>query len=316
MDSETDHRALTAPRSVEGSVERLAAYLTGGPTNGRDRARAIFRWMAHSIAYDTAASVTGSYGDLSAHGVLWRRTAVCEGYSNLFLALASAARLTAVKISGYAKGYGYKVGSRFDGGQNHSWNAVSIDDRWQLLDCTWGAGHIDPQSGFVREFEPHYFCTRPAEFIYDHLPEDPVWQLHTPVASKQDFEELVPLRPAFFKNKLELVSHRKAIIAARSAVEILLRTFRDTALVADLRPMGSRAPASSPAVTITGTTCSIQVLLPSSGDYLLRLFAKPRADPGPLVWALDYRIQAEADTTNPAVEPPRRTWRPKWWRRG
>jgi len=65
--------------------------------------------------------------------------------------------------------------------------------------------------------------------------------------------------------------------------------------------MGSRAPASSPAVTITGTTCSIQVLLPSSGDYPLRLFAKPRADPGPLVWALDYRIQAEADTTNPAA---------------
>jgi len=101
---------------------------------------------------------------------------VCAGYANLFLSLAEARRLEAV-VSGYAKGIGYGLGQTTFTQPNHAWNAVRIDGQWRLLAATWGAGYLSPSSAFERAFNAHYFLTRPELFIYDHLPEDPRWQL-------------------------------------------------------------------------------------------------------------------------------------------
>jgi len=48
-----------------------------------------------------------------------------------------------MKLSGYSKGYGYKIGQTFQGNSDHAWNAVYLDGRWHLLDSTWGSGTVD-----------------------------------------------------------------------------------------------------------------------------------------------------------------------------
>ena len=51
-----------------------------------------------------------------------------------------------MKLSGYSKGYGYKMGQTFTGDSDHAWNAVYLDGRWHLLDSTWGSGVVDDSS--------------------------------------------------------------------------------------------------------------------------------------------------------------------------
>ena len=53
----------------------------------------------------------------------------------------------------------------------------------------------------------------PSQLIFTHFPEDPSWQLVDPLLpSLDDFQNLVPVKPAFFKYGLELDSHTDATI--------------------------------------------------------------------------------------------------------
>ena len=162
---EIDMHALNAPESAENSIESLAAYLTKPAKNDTEKVRAIYRWIAENIDYDVQGFSSGSYGDTSAEGVLKSGRSVCSGYSNLFEKLANASGLDAVTISGYAKGYGYTPGMRFSGPTDHAWNAVKIDEKWYQIDSTWGAGSVDNDGKYNREFEDYYFLTPPEEFI-------------------------------------------------------------------------------------------------------------------------------------------------------
>jgi len=73
-----------------------------------EKVRAIYNWITSNIAYDTDSYFRGIPGANGAVGVFSSGKSVCEGYSNLFLELAAGLDLEAVKIHGYAKGYGYK----------------------------------------------------------------------------------------------------------------------------------------------------------------------------------------------------------------
>ena len=66
---------------------------------------------------------------------------------------------------------------------NHIWNAVYFAGRWNLVDCTWGAGYVREQTGcFHQEIRHHYLFTDPRDFIRDHFPLRSEWQLlDTPV---------------------------------------------------------------------------------------------------------------------------------------
>jgi len=290
---EIDRHALQAPKSVERSIESLASYLTKPASNELEKVRAIFRWITENIAYDTQGFFSGKYGDLSPEGVLKNRRAVCEGYARLFESLAQAAGLEAVKIRGYAKGYGYLVGSSFDGPPNHTWNAVKINGQWHLLDCAWGAGYVNEQGQFVRKFNDYYFLTPPSQFIYTHFPEDPKWQLLEKPISKTDWESLVYLRPAFFKLGLKLESHFQNLIQADGQIVITLSAPDDVLLLACLEQNNRELEMPLTLIQREASYLKIHAIFPEPGIYILRLFATRRASPHPYEWALDYRVEAK-----------------------
>ena len=59
----------------------------------------------------------------------------------------------------------------------HAWNAVFLSGSWRLLDCTWGAGKINPEDeSFTKELNEHFFLTDPDELIFTHFPYDEVWK--------------------------------------------------------------------------------------------------------------------------------------------
>ncbi len=185
-------KAQKIPKSKTKSINELADYINQNTKTDLEKARVIYSWIAQNISYDDKGYNTGKYGDLSAEGVLKSRKAVCEGYSNLFEKLSISVGLKAIKVIGYAKGYGYKIGEQLNE-TDHAWNAIKIDNEWKLVDVTWGAVFGKTVNGklkSIQRFDDYWFSTPSNEFIYKHLPENPKHQLLENPISKLEYENL------------------------------------------------------------------------------------------------------------------------------
>jgi len=291
---EIDKHALKAPAAAEQDVETLASYLCKPCRDDKERARAIFRWVTSRVSYDVSGYLKGEYGDLSASGVLKSRSAVCSGYANLFQELSKQAGLEAVTIQGYGKGIGYSAGQSIQGPTNHSWNAVKIEGYYYLVDCCWGAGYINGQS-FVRAYVPFYFLTSPKDFIYSHFPEEESWQLLENPVSKAEFEQLAFLKPGFFNAGLGLTSHMSAVIQTDSQLNLSFSAPDDALLLVNLLQNNRNLDVSLVSVQKASGMFKIQARFPGPGSYILRLFAKRKAEKGMYEWAADFKIEAQAE---------------------
>ena len=173
-----DQHARSAPARVTHDVTELAAYLVKPAKNDLEKVRSFYVWIAENIAYDVRAFThynPNRYQKVAPNEVLKRRKAVCQGYAELFQALCQLHGIPCYLIPGYSKGL---ATSNQDFTQaDHAWNAVKIDNQWQLLDVTWGSGGLNRQLTFVKQFNESYFLAPPEDFVRDHLPLDPIWQL-------------------------------------------------------------------------------------------------------------------------------------------
>ncbi len=150
-----------------------------------DKAFAIYRWVASNIRYDASYKLT--WENQSSDSVFLNRRGVCTGFSQLFARIASSCNLKVVRIIGYAKGSSYVSGMVFEK-ENHVWNAVCIENKWYLLDATWGAGYENSRGEFVQSFDRDYFLVPPKKMILTHLPNDEKWQLLEYPITKTQFE--------------------------------------------------------------------------------------------------------------------------------
>ena len=302
-----DSRVSETPPSAADSIQSLAAYLGKLCKTDTDKARVIFDWIVANIDYDWQAALTGDFSAQTPEKVLKNKKGVCEGYAYLFAALADAMKLKQTTIPGVSKGLNYVIGQK-QTKSNHVWNAVCIDGDWKLIDCAWGSGYIDNQGKFVRQKSDHYFLTPPEQFIYNHFPEDPKWQLLATPVTRNEYENMVLVRPEFFSYQLSLVSHRYARIASGATATIALAAPDDVLLVADvLPPSGKSSEKISGASTFvqrSGSQLQVNASFPNPGKYTLRLFARPKADhAAPCQWVADYSVEASAGTSGKTQFP-------------
>ncbi|MGQ0739924.1 MAG: transglutaminase domain-containing protein [Bacteroidota bacterium] len=184
---------VMVPAAAQDDVTSLALKLTRDEQTDQQKVTAIFRWITNNISYTVFSKHKKSknkfiYAEPDDDGplkplnervaemVLKRRTAFCDGYARLFAALCEKAGIKSEIICGYANsGFG-RGPAKF--GVNHYWNAVYLDNKWQLLDATWASGYIDMRSGeYVSDYNDRYFLSSPEFFIRDHYPDDPRWTL-------------------------------------------------------------------------------------------------------------------------------------------
>lgn len=151
-----------------------------------EKTRAIWFWITHNISYDTTAYFGKTKAAYSPEEVLVAGRSVCSGYAGLFLELGTRMGLEVIKVSGYAKGYGYDSGKSDPGGANHAWNAIRIDGQWHLFDSTWGAGGLNDDE-FLWQYKEFYFDTSPDLMILSHYPTDSVFQLLDSPLSRELF---------------------------------------------------------------------------------------------------------------------------------
>lgn len=182
-----DKHAINAPASATRSVEILAEYLNQNTQTDVEKVRSYYTWLTNNIAYDTHSFFKGkSTSETSAENTLKSRKAICQGYAELFKALCDYSNISCYIVSGYSKGYGYSEGKKFTEA-DHAWNVVKVDQQWQLIDATWGAGHVDDKQNFINKTTDEFFLSPPEKFVLKHLPSDPMWQLLPCPISMDDY---------------------------------------------------------------------------------------------------------------------------------
>jgi len=134
-----DEYARNTPMEYEKNIDTLVRYLIAQAATEIEKIRVLFSWIATHIKYDADAFNSGNYTDDSAENILFKKKAVCQGYSNLLYAFCKKAGLQAETVPGYSKGYGYKDGKKFHN-IDHAWNAIKVNNRWALFDVTWASG--------------------------------------------------------------------------------------------------------------------------------------------------------------------------------
>jgi hypothetical protein len=190
-----DIHVENTPDSVTKDVNKLANYLTRPFGNEEQKIRAIYYWITHNIVYDVdklliITSNVNNYTILNNNltnfnlpnsaTTLKLKKGVCGDYAKLFTELCHLSRVACYTVSGW---------SNVGGSTNtHAWNVVRIGQKWHLVESTWGSGGIDMTTRkFQKSFSEDFFLQSPQEFIKNHYPTDPMWQLLEFPSSYKDF---------------------------------------------------------------------------------------------------------------------------------
>lgn len=167
------------------TTTEVAEYVNANFSTEQDKVRAIFIWVASNISYDVPNMFAMNFNETKEEKIkrtMKSRLGVCENYAAIFNEICIKCGLTADVVVGYTRQPAYTSFVR------HGWNAVKVNDTWQLFDPTWGSGVI-MDDRFVRKINDEYFNAPPSSLIHTHMPYDPMWQLSYHPISSKDFDD-------------------------------------------------------------------------------------------------------------------------------
>ena len=128
----------------ENSIRRCAEMVARAHLFPYTKMMAVHDFVASEIAYDTNALINNCVQrqDNSALATLRWGKGVCQGYTNLSIALLRVLGIPAMQVACYALGVGTNGGwdqpqNRNTLEANHVLTAAFINHRWCLMDITW-----------------------------------------------------------------------------------------------------------------------------------------------------------------------------------
>lgn len=276
---ELDRRVAAWSRQAVSSPELLARQLTDGLSSDVDKLYVLYHWVVRHVDYDVDAYFSGNLRAAAGAQQAFRSgKAVCDGYAELLLLLGRAAGLEIEKVSGYGKGFSFDPAKAALGQplpENHAWNAVKLNGRWQLLDATWDAGHVDALTRqFVRRPYPgRYWLSDPALFVSDHFPAEARWQLLERPISRDEFLSLAEIPPDLRAWGLDVSRHASYRVTVPSSPYVF--DFGPAARGFSARLSMAGKPLEGPWTLVTRNDQDVPQLLvsvPAPGHYDLALF--------------------------------------------
>lgn len=225
---ELDHAVRNYPKYE--SLENLVLQIQNDFKTDEEQVRAAFVWVTQNISYYKPQSSVfeprekfvyySEYGKKyqirknelkKIDQTLQEKRGVCIDYSLILNEIYSLMDFPTKIVTGIAKTAIENVSEK-QLYKNHVWNAVHINGHWQLMDPTMGSGYWDLRKNiFIRKFQEHYFFTKPSDFIKDHFPGKPQWQLLNEPILVKSFMESPIFYPDYFLKKVELVSDTQGI---------------------------------------------------------------------------------------------------------
>ncbi|NRA91565.1 MAG: hypothetical protein HRU26_02600 [Psychroserpens sp.] len=155
-----------------------------------------------------------------AESVLEKKSAICEGYTQLLKFTLNEMGIECEVIEGYTNTETKQIGRRRSI-TDHAWNAIKINDKWFLIDATWSTGnHITHPELF--DFSDTYFLIDPEEMILNHYPKEAKWQLLDQPISKNIFLNFPVIKEPYFNSGLKIQEGTQGIIRTKSGKNITL----------------------------------------------------------------------------------------------
>jgi transglutaminase-like putative cysteine protease len=205
------------------NVARITDTLTRRIPDKEQKARAIFYWIAHNIAWDIKAMKSGDQRKSNPEDVIRSRKATPLGFAKLFQEMSSAANIRCLVVDGYIKNYTDDINNPADE-INHSWNVVQLGtspDQWFFVDAARASGSADRKmSVYTPAFTSNYFFPEKALFNLDHFPDNDAWQLGGGPKSKKDFYALPVIDRAAYTISLKKPVPASGFIKARTKTKV------------------------------------------------------------------------------------------------
>jgi len=172
---------VNIPSSQTATSAGIAAYINSHYDSDDKKIAAIYSWITANIKYDADTIHYVILDEDNEERVSWalrRKRGVCENFAAILTDVANQCGINSYVVEGFTK-----QGGSLDR-TPHVWCTAYVDNKWHLYDPTWDAGRVG-----VTNFDPHYkyFNAPPEEFIQNHLPFDPVFQLLNYPISYNDF---------------------------------------------------------------------------------------------------------------------------------
>jgi hypothetical protein len=263
-------------------------------------AAVIYRWVATNISYDVESLNPTARAPQDPDRVLRDRKAVCEGYACLSEFLLSQNNIESRIVHGVARTDETKIGSllsvKTDG---HAWLIVKWEDRWHILEPTWGSGAVHAGK-FEQSFTWDWFDADPEIVIYSHIPEEPWMQLLENPLPIMDIGKSALVGFRFFR-AIE-VSPQPLIpgnlIHGAHSSSLKLKPRHGFKLMAEVVSERSPLPEKHQAKSFILPSGDCELTFPSlpSGEYTLKVFAG-ESDTGKFEYCASFRLQQTAHSS-------------------
>ncbi len=175
------------------NVSIIADTITRKFPDKKDKARAIFYWIANNISLDPKAMKSNDTKNNTPEMVVQLRRATPLGFSLLVQEMCSQANIRCLVVDGYIKNNAEDINNKADE-INHSWDVVQLGqspDKWYYVDAAKASGYLDKKmTTFTKQFTSEYFFADKKLFNLDHYPDNSAWFLDGEQKSLKEFYAL------------------------------------------------------------------------------------------------------------------------------
>jgi len=214
------------------SIYQLVLRVNNTIKSDEDKVRAYYTWMAHNIAYDLSEyyeirspelnitfdskSINKSISNQKRRKLVKRifknRKGLCLGLSSLFQELCLRSNIEVELIKGITKISVDDINNT-DYLKNHAWNAVKINNQWQLIDVSFSSGFQNSSTEkWEKHFNDFYFFTDPEKLIKTHLPANENFQLIKELITAKTFFNRPIIYAKYFESGLELSNDQNGLV--------------------------------------------------------------------------------------------------------
>ena len=179
-----DTKMDAMPNVFENSTDKIVNYINNSFTSKEEKLRAAFYWTSSTIDYDVVNMLNQKPNQTPEEKItnaLKAKKGVCMHYAEVFADIANKLGVKTIQISGYTKDVKGKIASL-----SHVWCASFVNDKWYLIDPTWGSGYVD-NNKYIKKLNNKFYKATPSSLIASHMPFDFLWQFSEYPISNQEF---------------------------------------------------------------------------------------------------------------------------------
>lgn len=189
-----DNKVFTfSKQKPDAPFDTITTFVNTNFQIQEDRARAYYTWIALNIEFDEDYRGGSGFSlindirniniiDQREYNTFHDKKSAGEGIADLMCKFCSTAKIPCYAVPGYVRRPDKTISN-----MSFVWNVLKLDSIWVHVDASMHYGYLNENYKLIRYPMKDYFCSKPSDFLKDHFPHDPMWQLLRYPCDKQEF---------------------------------------------------------------------------------------------------------------------------------